>query len=44
MEGSILSDEMRDLKKNQKVAKKEVKSFKDKEKQILDIDQNIDEI
>lgn len=44
MEGSFLSDEMRELKKDQKVAKKEVKSFKDKEKQILDIDQNIDEL
>jgi regulator of protease activity HflC (stomatin/prohibitin superfamily) len=44
MEGSFMSDEMRQLKTESRKQKKEVKSFKEKEKQILDIDQNIDDI
>lgn len=44
MEGSFMSDEMRQLKINNREETKETKTFKEKEKQILDINKNIDDL
>ena len=44
MEGSFMSDEMRQLKIENNGDKKEIKSFKEKEKHLLDIDKNIKDV
>jgi regulator of protease activity HflC (stomatin/prohibitin superfamily) len=44
MEGSFMSDELRQLKIEAKEEKKEIKNLKDKEKQVLDIERNIDDL
>jgi hypothetical protein len=44
MEGSMLSDEMKDLRIESSKEIKGPKTFKEKEKQMLDIHKNIDDI